>query len=237
MEPDRFYQLVDLLEERMGPARWRQNDYNKFGGNGGQSVQRQVATAFYILSCSVSIKRSRMALNVAKGTTHRFLWRTIDLLASMSHEFIWWPSAQEGEMLADHDSVFRDCIGYVDGTELILKYKPEKNHEGYFSRKKIYGFNMQVVCNDDGRFTYVHVRATASSHDWSVYNRCNLYSRRRQLFLLRQYLLAVKAYEIDRHAITPYKAPASDGLREKTFSIVNAEKRCAIEHAFGVLKA
>ena len=52
-----------------------------------------------------------------------------------------------------------------------------------------------------------------------------------------EYLLADKAYEIDKHLITPYMMPIARQPSHKAFNRAHSVERVKIEHAFGVLKA
>ena len=52
-----------------------------------------------------------------------------------------------------------------------------------------------------------------------------------------EYLLADKAYELDKHLITPYKMPIARQPAHKAFNYAHSRERIKIEHAFGVLKA
>ena len=52
-----------------------------------------------------------------------------------------------------------------------------------------------------------------------------------------EYILADKAYGLERHIITPYKEPASRHPANTAFNYQLSIPRLKIEHAFGVLKA
>ena len=52
-----------------------------------------------------------------------------------------------------------------------------------------------------------------------------------------EYLLADKAYEIDKYLTTPYKMPIARRPSHKAFNRAHSVERVKIEHAFGVLKA
>ena len=58
---------------------------------------------------------------------------------------------------------------YLDGSEIRLRDRPMKDPGAYFSRKKIYGFNLQAICNQQGRFIYAHGGYTASAHDSTAF--------------------------------------------------------------------
>jgi hypothetical protein len=89
-----------------------------------------------------------------KGTIQSYLWRTVNLLASMSREYVRWPTAelrrqQRAQQLDDvfvNQVVSANCVGCLDGSEIPLRERPLKDPEVYFSRKKVYGFNLQAIC-------------------------------------------------------------------------------------------
>ena len=64
----------------------------------------------------------------------------------MASNYIQWPSKEvrHQQRVSRIDVVFGNCIGYLDGSEIALRDKPKYDHEAYFSRKKVYGFNLQV---------------------------------------------------------------------------------------------
>lgn len=92
-------------------------------------------------------ERARIKLNIGYGTVSLYIWRTVDLLASMAGEYVQWPleEVRRQQRIARIDKVFGNCVGYLDGSEIALRDKPKNDHEAYFSRKKIYGFNLQVI--------------------------------------------------------------------------------------------
>ena len=101
----------------------------------------------------------------------------------LSREYVRWPAAelrrqQQAQRL---DDVFGNCVGYLDGSEIRLRDRPMKDPEAYFSRKKIYGFNLQAICNQQGRFIYAHAGYTASAHDSTAFKGTPFYRRRQEL--------------------------------------------------------
>jgi hypothetical protein len=71
-----------------------------------------------------------------------------------------WPAAELRRRLQQQaqrlDEVFANCIGCLGGSEICPRDRPMKNPEAYFSRKKIYGFNLQAICNQQGRFCKIY---------------------------------------------------------------------------------
>jgi hypothetical protein len=176
--PESFWALVELLDH------WHQNSGGDRGGGPGRPAFQQIAVALYVLgSAGGTFERIRMKLNIGKGTIQTYLIRTMNLLASLSHEYVCWPAAELRHRLQQqaqrHDEVFANCVGYLDGSEIRLRDRPMKDPEAYFSRKKIYGFNLQGICDQEGRFTYAHAGYTASAHDSTAFKGTPFYERRK----------------------------------------------------------
>lgn len=57
------------------------------------------------------------------------------------------------------------------------------------------------------------------------------------MFSSNEYILADKAYQIDKHIITPYKIPIAYQKPYRDFNLIRARHRIKIEHPFGVLEA
>ena len=111
-------------------------------------VHQQVAVALYIPGAGPgsTAERTRIKLNIGYGTVSLYVSRTVNLLASMASKYIQWPSKEvrHQQRVSRIDEDFGNCIGYLDGSEIALRDKPKHDHEAYFSRKKVYGFHLQV---------------------------------------------------------------------------------------------
>jgi len=102
-------------------------------------------------------ERTQLALNIGKGAVLAYTWRTINLLARLVPTYIRWPHSVEHPVQSGH-RVFSRCIGFLDGTNIVLRNEPTIDPEAYFSRKKNYGFNLQAW---EGRFIWVSMKHTA----------------------------------------------------------------------------
>ena len=180
-----------------------------------------------------------MTLNIGKRTIQSYLWRTVNLLATMSREYVQWPTAElrSQQRAQQHDDIFGNCVGYLDGSEIPFGDRPLKDPEAYFSRKKVYGFNLQAICNQKGEYTYAYSGVTASTHDSTAFKASTFYQQRQELMSSDEYLAADKAYQLDKHVITPYKLPIALRPSHKAFNRAHSEQRIRIENAFGVLDA
>jgi len=239
MRQESFLALVELLTIRGGDNWFHNTSQSAANLTSGRPILIQVAVALYILgSANTSFERVCMKLNIGKGTSQVYLWRTIDLLFTLLPEFIQWPSTElRRQQRLHNDDLFTDCIGYLDGSEIPLRDRPSQDPEAYFSRKKIYGFNLQAVCNDYGQFIYAYMGHIASTHDSTAFKASSLYRDRQKLLNDSEYLLADKAYQLDKHLITPFKQPYPHHSQYSTFNKAHSRQRIRIEHAFGVLKS
>lgn len=86
------------------------------------------------------------------------------------------------------------------------------------SRKKIYGFNLQAICGQDGRFIYAYTGFTASAHDSTAFKATNFYQNRQHFMKGDEYILADKAYQLDKYIIPPYKMPVANEPACKSFN-------------------
>ena len=122
---------------------------------------------------------------------------------------------------------------------MTLQYGPSYHGETYFTRKKKYALNIQAICDEQRRFTFVSSGYPGSVSDATVFCESSFF-RSPNLFFWRpdEYILADKAYRTTRRCMTPYKEPWASveegGYHE--FNLRLAEARVKIEHAFGVLK-
>lgn len=87
--------------------------------------------------------RSGVNLNIAKWTVSLYMWRTINLLVKLLPEYVCWPAPLQRSLdpaktnLTLTTTIFQKCIGFLDGSALVLRYRPMVDPEAYYSRKSI----------------------------------------------------------------------------------------------------
>lgn len=140
----------------------------------------------------------------------------------------------------ENQSHFPGCVGYLDGSIIGLRYKPKVETATYWSgRKKLYGMNLQAICDSSHAFRYVQIGFPGSVSDSSAFSATDFYSSAHTYLGLGEYVLADKGYTCTPRCITPYKRPRARQIanRYKHFNEVHAAVRINIEHSFGILKA
>lgn len=133
-------------------------------------------------------------------------------------------------------SGFSGCIGFLDGTDVVLNYRPTIDGETYFNRKKRYAFNVQLICDDKNVIRWATIGWPGSVNDSTIYKTMPQYLTPAQYFEPSQYLLTDSCYESGIHTLPPYKAPAAAIPRNELFNELLARERVRIEHVNGVLK-
>jgi len=134
---------------------------------------------------------------------------------------------------------FPGCVGFLDGTDMTLQYGPSFHGETYFNRKKKYALNIQAICDEQRRFTFVSSGYPGSVSDATVFCESSFFQSPNLFFWHPdEYILADKAYRVTRRCMTPYKEPwvSVEQGGYSYFNLCLAEAQVKIEHVFGVLK-
>ena len=240
MQRQSFWVLVDQLK-----SHWETEDNRSGRGRASRPVYQQLAVGLYVLGGEGGgVERHRVQLNIGHGTVISYLWRCIYALQHLIPTTIVWPDLAARQswnqrLREDSKEIFHDCIGFLGGTGIILRDRPRVDYQEYFSPKSYYGFNLQAVCGWDRRFIYAYIQHPASVHDSTAFKNSSLYQNRdhQRRFEDHEFLLADKAYPLQRHVITPYKGQAGREKDNITFNNHLSTPRVKIEHAFCILKA
>ena len=115
---------------------------------------QQIAVALYMLGAEgATTATSQVQLGIGHGTIWIYTWRTIELLSRLLPSHAMWPSPVE--RYSQHP-VFQGCIGFLDGSNIKLRYKLKNDLQSYHnSHKDIYRYNLQAICDWSGRFIWV----------------------------------------------------------------------------------
>lgn len=237
MKRESFYALAMLLRE--DPI------FRNHSKNPQAPIEKQLATALYFLGSSgASVVRGAAQLGIGEGTTRLYCDRTISALVRLLPRFVSWPKPTSIDFVrmrieVERASGFPGCVGFLDGTDLVLQHSPSYHGETYFNRKKQYALNLQAICDSRRKFTFVSGGFPASVSDATVFCGTSFF-KKPNFFFSRpdEYILADKAYRLTRRCMTPYKEPLASQEAEgyKEFNLRLAMARVKIENAFGILK-
>ena len=167
--------------------------------------------------------------------------RVVSALKEIKKEVVYWPDASERKEMRNRLAAygFRHCVGIIDGTLIILDYRPEAYHECYFSRKSFYALNVMVVCDDRRRITYYNAGWPGSTHDNRVFRNSKLFNKRGRYFSPMEYLLGDSAYSQSPVMVQAFKKDSSRSElagNHEFFNTCLAQVRITSEHCIGILK-
>ena len=167
--------------------------------------------------------------------------RCVAALLELKEEVVYWPDAMERIEMRNRLSAygFRHCVGIIDGTLIILDFRPEAYHECYYSRKSFYALNVLIVCDDRKRIIYYHAGWPGSTHDNRVFRNCRLFNNRGEYFSQNEYLLGDSAYSSSPIMVQAFKKQAGHGHLQQNNEFFNtclAQVQISSEHCIGILK-
>jgi hypothetical protein len=178
---------------------------------------------------------------IGKGSVNNYVRRCVRALHEIKDEVIYWPDQDEKDDMKSRvcSYGFRHCVGIIDGTLVVLDFKPEKYHECYYSRKSCYAINVMVVCDDRKRITYYNAGWPGSTHDNRVWRNSRLFQKREEYFSYLEYILGDSAYSSSSVMVQAFKKHAATVFLpedQEKFNTLLAQVRIASEHCIGILK-
>lgn len=110
-----------------------------------------------------------------EGSVENYTDRCLVAILKLQAAKLCWPNPAERKVVKEavkvsSNGIFRDCVGFVDGTLIPLAYAPTKNKEDYWTRKNHYALNTMLVCDHRKKITYAMNGWCGSAHDQRVFN-------------------------------------------------------------------
>ena len=218
------------------------------------SVSKQLAVALRRLCTESSVAGScinvAQTFGIAEGTVVLYTKRVIQALMDIWVETVRWHTTDEKKkmklrMINDKYShgweLWEDCIGIVDGTFIPFARRPFPQDRAiyYWShRKKKYGLQATIICDDTRRILVFHSRFPGGCHDSRAFKSLELTNYPTRYFKQHEYIIGDAAYQLTHRLIVPFRRSggliASDKAR---FNTSLSKLRVRVEHTIGMLKA
>lgn len=117
---------------------------------------------------------------LAEGSVVNYTSGVTSAIMNISSKYVSWPSPAmrlaTSARIASM-SPFKHCVGFVDGSLMMLQYKPGlEEHADFYTRKKFYGINPMVVCDDQNYISHVYIGYPGSAHDQRVWDASEVIS-------------------------------------------------------------
>lgn len=195
----------------------------RFGAYGNGASLKQISTKFGFSEGSISNFTNRIILKLSKN----------------SNKFIQWPNQFQRQEIGSFmaSKLLPKCIGFVDGTDVPFATAPTKNKDVYWSRKKRYCMQVQIICDKNRRIIDLFTGYPGSVHDAKVYSFSPPGKYPSFFFSSGEYLIGDSAYGISETVVVPFRRSAAGLTRkQKAFNQHISGQRIAVEHCIGILK-
>lgn len=174
--------------------------------------------------------------SVSQTTVSVCLKRVATAIASLSHQYIRFPSVHElRRVMRNYYSIANmpGVIGCIDCTHVAIQ-RPSCDHAEVFRcRKGYFSINVQAICGPDLSFYNVVGRWPGSVHDSRIFRNSQI-CQQLEAGTYPGHLLGDSGYPCRTYLLTPLQAPA--GPKEEAYNTSHIRTRNTIERAFGVLK-
>jgi hypothetical protein len=234
MNKDSFRYVVDLIQHHpvfMNNSKHHQHD-----------VWIQSVVALQRLGCEgngVSVARTALIFGISEGSVVLFTQRFIHAILSLEKEFVKWPNEHERKKISKHfyDSYgILGAVGAVDGTPVILSYRPRIDGEVFWNRKQRYALNIQLVCDHNKLIRSYVVGYPGSVADSVVWAQSDFMTNPSLYLSDGQWLLSDAGYALSAVQCTPYRQPEAELPHHKLFNFYFSAARVCIEHCNGIWK-
>lgn len=245
LPPDEFKQAARLTKESFQALTVILETHPVFQNNSRnpqEDVWVQTLATLERLGCSgngASLGRISRSLGISVGAVCKYTDRVIEALLSMKSQYIRWPKAGSRHAISEafeEESGIRGIVGIIDGTHIHLSQRPAIQGEAYFTRKRRYSINVQLVCDHTKKITFVQTGWPGSVHDQTAFSQSKLFLRPSSAFSPGEFLLGDSGYALSNRMLTPYRSPAANHPDNQFFNVRVSSARVKIEHVNGILK-
>lgn len=207
-----------------------------------EPVHLQLAVGLYrfgMYGNAASVLQVANKFNLSEGCIVNYTDRVITSLIKLSPTLIFWPKTNERRKIGDEmaKNLLPKCIGFVDGTDVIFSQAPVDNKEVYWSRKKHYCLQVQIVCDPEKRIRDFFTGYPGSVHDAKVYSSSPIGINPEHFFSDGEFIIGDSAYALSETIVVPFRRNAA-GLSnyQKKFNRHISSERVKVEHTIGILK-
>ena len=219
-----------------------ENHFN--GGRPPIKLDKQLLVTLWYVANQCCMRDVADRFNITKSSIKRTVARVLEVVRSLSNEFIFWPTG------AYKDSVIKGfyemkrikgVIGLIDGSHLEIPMQSQ-DKAAYINRKGFPSIVLQGICDHELKFTNINVGFPGSVHDARVLRRSQIYlaaenpDSRELVFPDGSFLLEDPAYPCLPWLMPPFKDTGRLNRPRRSYNYKVSATRVHIERAFGQLK-
>lgn len=187
----------------------------------------------------VGEEKNALLCGFSTGSVNNFTKRVFTAILSLKDQVIKWPNAKERRQISRRfarDHGLPNAVGIIDGTPVVYSQRPHIDGEVFWTRKKEYSQNLQLVCDDRRKVRFFLIGWPGTVYDNTVFCKTKLARNPLRYFCGGQYILADSGYSLKSFVVTPYRQPLADIPENRVFNEYFSSARVIIEHVNGILK-
>jgi hypothetical protein len=114
---------------------------------------------------------------IGKGSVNNYVCRCVAALHEIYDDVFHWPEEDQSQEMKNRLAMtgFHHYTGIIDGTLIVLEFRPEKFHQCYYSQKSFYTLNVMIVCDNRKHITFYLAGWPGSSHNNRVFRNSLLF--------------------------------------------------------------
>eukprot|EP01038_Epipyxis_sp_PR26KG_P018327 gene18327-25804_t len=146
-----------------------------------------------------AINRFAVTCGCSYGSVVKFTDRVLKAILSLHDRYVFWPNEEERAAISSRFGEkhgMPGCVGVIDGTPVNFMQRPGVDGEIWFTRKKRYAMNVQLICDDRGFIRFYILGWPGSVFDSTIYTNSSIYLNPSEFFSLLQYLIADAGYQL-----------------------------------------
>ncbi len=125
-----------------------------------RKVWQQALVCFERLGCNgndASVEGFAREFGIGVGTVVFYTQHVVKALLSLEKQYVFWLEEEERSAISTRMATHRfpDCVGFIDGTYVVLRYCPTKDEKTFLNWKSRYPYNVMLVCDDKKRIRYI----------------------------------------------------------------------------------
>ena len=184
-----------------------------------------------------------------KAAFYKHIWRTLPAIVAVLPGNVDWSDPEVIRRLKEQcrdcgcrrTRAFDNCVGYIDGviigTERPVAGTVRNVRDYWCDRKKMYGVNVQVICDAHLRITHMSCKHGGATHDSTAIKHTSFGNFLLDGGLERHgvFLVGDAAYRRVRSILTPFSRVERLGSPKDNFNYVLSSKRCSAERVLGAM--
>jgi hypothetical protein len=183
MTPAHLWRLWQMIEKHMRPE---PTLLHKAEAQSNKIQRLKAALRYFAGGDPLEIQAEFSVL--ALSTLEECVWDVVDAIHSTSELEITFPESHDeqreiatGFELVKSDAGLNNCCGALGGMLLptdTSSIKDDRKRDTLFNKRKcLYGFNLQAICDHNGRFLEVCLESPGSASDFTAYKNSSFYHK------------------------------------------------------------